>query len=76
MLAGESKEIFGYFGPRTADEDPHCEVCGRSTISRFGGDSNSECDSCAADFDRIIASSGGLIEIDKTRRPFRGDGPE
>lgn len=45
------------------DHNDECEFCGRSIIARFGGIPTNECDSCRADFDRVMKSSDGLIEF-------------
>lgn len=42
--------------------DPRCEWCDCSLIGRFGGVPDSECDSCAADWKRLVST--GKIEIE------------
>lgn len=50
-------DLFGY----PIDPNYDCEFCGRSTEARFGGTPPAECDSCAADFKRLMTA--GKVEI-------------
>lgn len=48
---------------RLDQDNPVCEGCGRSLMSRFGGDVTTECPSCEDDFKREYDACGGMIEI-------------
>lgn len=41
---------------RVLDNNPECDDCGRSLMSRWGQDIHGECPSCAADFERLNAA--------------------
>lgn len=50
--------------PSYLERDPRCEGCGRSMMSRFGGEIfGTECESCEDDFKREYEASGGMIEV-------------
>lgn len=46
------------------DPDPRCEFCGRSMMTRFGGGQVSqECESCRDTWARVLAQTGGMVEV-------------
>lgn len=50
----------GFF---SIDQNPVCEFCDRSVVTRWGGEADRECDSCRDDFKRMLDANGGFVEI-------------
>ena len=51
------------YGKMLLDQNPECEFCGRSIVARFGGIPSDECESCRADYQRVLEQHGGCIEL-------------
>lgn len=59
MLTNDEQPAATPFG-EPYETDPHCEGCGRSLVTRFGGAAPpAECPSCENDF-RLLAKVGKI----------------
>jgi hypothetical protein len=59
---GLARDFFGNDIPQAETDDPRCEGCGRSLVTRFGGPvADAECPSCDDEFKRL-ARAGKIID--------------
>jgi len=63
MISGTEGPALDWTGQPYPD-DPRCEGCGRSMMTRFGGAvADAECPSCESEF-RTLAEAGKIVDED------------